>query len=142
LIKDNLTPVPFNDKRMIAEIKQEEEMRAKRLEAKYFLTIPKYWQLIYELTVDDKDNIWVYVKSRERHGLMKYSKDGVFQKYYQVNLFSKEIRMPRSNFQLAVWKDNIYVNRYDSENGVEIYLAKIKEKYCIYSNGLYFNVSQ
>ena len=53
---------------MIAEIKQEEEMRSKRREAKYFLTIPKYWQLIYKLTVDDKDNIWIYVKSREHHG--------------------------------------------------------------------------
>lgn len=126
LIKDNLKPVLFNDKRMIAEIKKEEEMRAKSLKAQYFLTIPKYWQLIYKLTVDDKDNIWIYVKSQERHGLMKYSKDGVFQKYYQVNLFSKEIRMPRRNFQLLIWKNNVYVSRYDSENGVEVYVAKIK----------------
>lgn len=128
LIKDNLTPVQFNDKRMIAEIKKEEEMRGKRLEAKYFLTIPKNWQLIYKLTVDDKDNIWVYVKSRERNGLVKYSPDGVFQKYYKVDLFSKNVKIPRSDFQLFVWKNNVYVYRYDQESGVEVYLAKIDVK--------------
>lgn len=127
LIDERLTPLPFDDKKMLDDIKKEEQMRQKHLGAKYIIAVPKFHQIIYKITVDEKDNIWVYVKSREYEGLLKYSPDGRFLNYYPIGLSVKEILSPVSGIPIFISKNNIYIYKYNTETGVEVYLAKIKE---------------
>ena len=61
------------------------ETRQAALQPPFFLNVPTHYQLIHQLIIDDLGNIWLYVKSQERTGLIRLSSTGTFTGSYQLD---------------------------------------------------------
>jgi hypothetical protein len=66
-----------------AEIAAMEERQAS-LEPPLFMNVPHHYQLIQHLVVDDAGDVWLYITSQERTGLLRLSATGSEQGFYPV----------------------------------------------------------
>ncbi len=79
VISEDLTPEAFPGEERLAL----EEQRAK-LSPPLFLYVPDNYQLVYHLLAGPRGEIWIYVKSRERTGFLRYSAGGQLIGHYLV----------------------------------------------------------
>ena len=70
-------PIPVN------EVQAMKEQQA-TLNPPLFMNVPEKYQLIQHLLVDEAGNIWMYVKSKERTGLVHLSDKGVEKGFYPL----------------------------------------------------------
>lgn len=48
--------------------------------------LPEYYPMLFQLSVDDNDNIWINIVSNEKSGLMRFDKNGKFIDDYELRL--------------------------------------------------------
>lgn len=67
-----------------------------------FMNVPEYYQLLHHLSVDENGEIWTYVKSLERTGLLHLSDNGKEKGFYPVDaefdLLSARITVANGRF--------------------------------------------
>jgi hypothetical protein len=78
-IEEAVTAVPFPD-----ELRNPLLKRQARTKPPLFAYVPDRYQIIHHLLCDSDGNVWVYVKSRERIGFLRYSKEGKYKGAYAV----------------------------------------------------------
>ena len=50
-----------------------------------FMYVPDYYQLVYHLLVGPEGDIWIYLKSQEKTGFLRYSENGSLKGFYTVD---------------------------------------------------------
>ena len=60
------------------------EERQANLEPPLFINVPRHYRLIQHLVVSDAGDVWLYVMSQERTGLLRLSPTGSERGFYQV----------------------------------------------------------
>lgn len=78
-IEEVATAVPFPD-----ELRKPLLERQSRTRPPLFAYVPDRYQIIHHLLCDPKGDVWVYVKSRERTGFLRYSNGGKRKGIYSV----------------------------------------------------------
>jgi hypothetical protein len=81
--------------------------------------VPDRYQIVYHLLCGPDGDVWVYVKSRDRTGFLRYSKDGKFEGEYEV----------RADFDMMkaivrIFNDSMYFVVNERER-VKVYSAKL-----------------
>ena len=80
VVAENLTPVPLREEEL-ANLRRQEA----RAKPPLFLYVPTHYPLLRHLAVDSSGDIWIYVRSRERTGLLRYTKDGKAKGFAEVS---------------------------------------------------------
>lgn len=80
-IEEAATAVPFPD-----ELRTPLLERQSRTKPPLFAYVPDRYQIIHHLLCDPEGGVWVYVKSRERTGFLRYSKEGKYEGVYAVKM--------------------------------------------------------
>ena len=78
-IEETATAVPFPE-----ELRKPLLERQSRTKPPLFAYVPDQYQIIHHLLCDDEGDVWVYVKSREGTGFLRYSKAGKREGVYAV----------------------------------------------------------
>jgi hypothetical protein len=79
LLHAEATAIPFPREEAAAL-----ETRQAALGAPFFLNVPTDYQIIHHLVVDEAGDIWLYVKSQERTGLLRLSATGMVAGSYRL----------------------------------------------------------
>ena len=87
------TPLPFPAE----EISALEERQAAS-SPPFFLNVPKHYQIIQHLLGGETGQVWLYIKSQERTGLLRLSDTGVETGFFSVE---SEIDLLSAHFTLA-----------------------------------------
>jgi len=80
LYEAETTPVPFPEDERAAL-----EQRQARLSPPLFLNVPQHYQVAHHLSVAESGDIWVYLMSVERTGLLRLSVEGREIAFYDVD---------------------------------------------------------
>jgi hypothetical protein len=79
-IEETATPVPFPD-----ELRKPLLDRQSRTKPPLFAYVPESYQIVHHLACGPDGDVWVYVKSKERTGFLRYSKQGRLKEVYEVH---------------------------------------------------------
>jgi hypothetical protein len=113
-IGERATAVAFPD-----ELRRPLLDRQSRTKPPLFTYVPDRYQIVYHLLCGPDGDVWVYVKSRDRTGFLRYSKDGKFEGEYEV----------RADFDMMkaivrIFNDSMYFVVNERER-VKVYSAKL-----------------
>jgi hypothetical protein len=103
-------------------IKKWLEYRKKNPQLKQF-PLPEYSQLLKQLIVDDYDNVWLYIKSKEKTGFFKYDKNGKYIDDY--NLLLPGLKFEGGG-QIIIRKDRIFLFYNSREEGVKVFYGLLQ----------------
>jgi len=87
------------------------------------IPIPEYYDLLNQLIVDDYDNVWLYIKSKEKTGFFKYDKNGKYINDY--NLLLPGLKFEGGG-RIIIRKDRIFLFHNSREEGVKLYFGSLK----------------
>jgi len=73
------TPVPFPDDEIAAL-----EERQANLDAPLYMNVPSQYQVIHHLIVAESGDVWLYIKTQERTGLLRLSAAGKETGFFTV----------------------------------------------------------
>jgi hypothetical protein len=79
-VEDVATAVPFPEK-----LRKPLLDRQSRTKPPLFAYVPDSYQIVHHLLCGPEGDVWVYVKSRERTGFLRYSKEGKLEGVYEVH---------------------------------------------------------
>ena len=79
LITGDYTPVPVP-----ADQVEQMRSRSESLPAPLFMYVPDTWRLIHRLFIGSAGDIWVYLQSLERTGILRYSSRGREKAFYSL----------------------------------------------------------
>ncbi len=116
-IEEAATAVPFPD-----ELRNPLLKRQARTKPPLFAYVPDRYQIIHHLLCDSDGNVWVYVKSRERTGFLRYSKEGKFEGVYEVQADFDPMKAIVRTFNNCIY---FVVNERD---GVKVYSAELPDR--------------
>jgi len=81
IISGDYTPIPVPEdtrKNLLA--------RKEKISPPLFMYVPERYQLIHHLLVDSSGDIWVYLKSQEQTGFLRYSEKGKLKSQHSVDV--------------------------------------------------------
>jgi hypothetical protein len=111
-IEDTATAVPFPD-----ELRKLLLDRQSRTKPPLFTYVPDSYQIVHHLLCGPDGSVWVYVKSRERTGFLRYSKQGRLEEVHKVDA---DFDMMKAI--VRIFNDNMYfvINKRE---GVKVYFT-------------------
>jgi len=80
VISENYSPIPFPAERKEALLEKKSKIKPP-----LFLYVPDYYQIIFHLLVNADGDIWIYLKSLEKTGFLRYSAQGSLKGFYTVD---------------------------------------------------------
>jgi hypothetical protein len=83
---------------------------------------PFFQSMIFDLKIDEKDNIWVRSNSQEFKGYTQYSKDGKRIARYKLDFDNK-----KAFANVLIRYGYFYTMVYDQETGLKVYRTRINE---------------
>lgn len=111
-------PIPENIRKKLDVASGAVTINGKDKEIKF--APPEKYSLIQEIIIDEKDDIWVKVRTSEFNGFYKYSAGGKkLAQYVLESGYEYERR------QWLVHNGYLYMKYYDDEDGLKIYRAKL-----------------
>jgi hypothetical protein len=79
IISEDYSPIPFP-----AEKKEALLEKKSKIKPPLFMYVPDFYQLIFHLFVSQEGDIWIYLKSLEKTGFLRYSAQGNLKGFYTV----------------------------------------------------------
>lgn len=116
-IEEKVTAVPFPD-----ELRKPLLDRQSRINPPFFSYVPDKYPIVYHLLCDPDGDVWVYTRSRERTGFLRYSKQGKLLGVYAV-----ESDFDMMQAIVRIFNGSIYF-LVDERNGVKVYSADLPER--------------
>lgn len=113
LFSADWNPFPYPE----AEIQAMQEQQA-GLNPPLFMNVPKNYQLIQHLLVDETSDIWIYVMSKERTGFVHLSNKGIEKGFYTV-----EAEFDLLDVRIAA-ADGCFYFMVGGQDGTRIYVAE------------------
>lgn len=98
LYEVDATPVPYPEEEI-----RELEQRQETIPPPFFLNVPRHYQLAHHLSVADTGDIWVYVMSVERTGLLRLSPNG-----REIGFYTMEADLDMLSTRLTVAENQMY----------------------------------
>jgi hypothetical protein len=80
VISEDYSPIPFP-----AEEKEALLEKKSQIKPPLFMYVPDFYQLIFHLLVGPEGDIWIYLKSTEKTGFLRYSAQGSLKGFYPVD---------------------------------------------------------
>ena len=116
VLTGDYTPVPFPENE-----KEALQAQKDKLKPPLFLYVPDKYHLIHHLLVGPGGDIWVYIKSLEKTGFLRYSSRGQEKGFYSVN----------SDFDMTKAIVRIFHNQIyfliGERGSAQVYMAEIPE---------------
>ena len=112
IIEEKATAVPFPD-----ELRKPLLDRQSRIKPPFFSYVPDKYPIVYHLLCGPDGDVWVYARSRERTGFLRYSKQGKLLGVYAVE---SDFDMMQAIVRIFNGSMYFLVNERD---GVKIYSA-------------------
>ncbi len=91
--------------------------RQSRIKPPLFTYVPDNYQIVHHLLCGPDGDVWVYVKSRERTGFLRYSKQGKLEGLYEVDA---EFDMMKAMVRIF---NNIMYFVVNERDGVKVYYS-------------------
>jgi hypothetical protein len=113
-IEETATAVPFPD-----ELRKPLLDRQSRTKPPLFTYVPDSYQIIHHLLCGPDGDVWVYVKSRERTGFLRYSKLGKLEGVYEVDA---DFDMMKAI--VRIFNDIMYFV-FNEREGVKVYFTPL-----------------
>ena len=113
-IEETATAVPFPD-----ELRKPLLDRQSRTKPPLFTYVPDRYQIVHHLLCNPDGDVWVYVKSRERTGFMRYSKQGKL-----LGVFAVKAEFDMMKAIVRIFKSSMYFVVNERER-VKVYSAKL-----------------
>jgi len=113
-IEDAATAVPFPE-----ELRKPLLERQSRTKPPLFTYVPDRYQIVHHLFCGPDGDVWVYVKSAERTGFLRYSKKGKFKGIYSVKADFDMMKVI-----VRIFNDHMYFVVNERE-GVKVYSASL-----------------
>lgn len=118
---ENRIPIPEVDREKMKQQHKRGKISSQQSEYEEPDYEPPFFQsIIFNLTIDEKDNIWIRSNSKEFKGYTKYSKDGKRIARYKLN--HSNTKALRSE---VIRYGYFYLMEYDQETGLKVYRASI-----------------
>ncbi len=117
VLAEKLTAVAYPEK-------DRQELEAKKAKAgpPFFLNVPKNYQLVHHLLAGPDGDLWVYLKSLERTGFLRYSARGRFRGWY---ILDPPFDMTGPDLVVRIFADRIYFFVAERRKPLAIYVAEI-----------------
>jgi len=96
------TPLSFPEEQRTKLAAQQDAMKENMPELHMY--VPEKYQLLYQLILGEGQDIWLYVKSRERTGLVRYTAEGKEKGFYSVN---SDLDITQARMQ--IFQDKLYI---------------------------------
>ena len=112
-----------------AALPEEERLALEERKAKtgppLFLYVPADYQLIHHLLAGPDGDIWVYLKSRERTGFLRYSGRGRFRGFYVIEA---PFDMINPDLVVRIFNGRMYFFISERRKPLAIYAAELPER--------------
>ena len=105
ILTKKATSLPFPEEKRIELA--EKQAKLNETMPVLHMYVPDKYQLIYHLLVGDDGDIWLYVKSKERTGFVRYSTEGIEKGFYTVqgdfDVTKAIVQIFRNKLYFMVW---------------------------------------
>ncbi len=88
----------------------------------FFLNVPRNYQLVHHLLAGPDGDLWVYLKSLERTGFLRYSARGRFLGWYALD---PPFEMTGPDLVVRIFADRIYFFVAERRKPLAIYVAEV-----------------
>ncbi len=100
VISEEYSPIPYP-----AENKEAMLEKKAKIKPPLFLYVPDFYQLIFHLLVGPEGDIWIYLKSMEKTGFLRYSAQGSLKGFYTVDA---EFDVTEADLIVRIHKNRMY----------------------------------
>jgi hypothetical protein len=100
VISENYSPVPYP-----AEEKEALLEKKAKIKPPLFLFVPDLYQLVRHLLVGPEGDIWIYLKSLEKTGFLRYSAQGNLKGFYTVDA---DFDITQTDLIVRIHKNRMY----------------------------------
>jgi hypothetical protein len=119
VISEDYSPVPFpaEEKKALLEKKA-------KVKPPLFLYVPDVYQLIFHLLVGPEGDIWIYLKSMEKTGFLRYSAQGSLKGFYTVDA---DFDVTEADHIVRIHKNRMYF-LVKGRKSLKIYAADLPDQ--------------
>jgi hypothetical protein len=119
VISEDYSPVPYP-----AEEKEALLEKKAKIKPPLFLYVPEIYQLIFHLLVGPEGDIWIYLKSLEKTGFLRYSAQGSLKGFYTIDA---DFDVTEADQIVRIYKNRMYF-LVKGRKSLKIYAADLPGK--------------